>query len=154
MIFDSMEHCEQYICMHEGFQEAFAFIQKAVDEALPAGRYELEGLDIYAVVQEYTTKPESEGKFEGHKKYIDIQYMVSGTEVIYVTDEKHVSPVIAYDETADITFFGDFPEAVKGVLTDGMYGIFFPHDIHKPSLAFGGNPEAVKKIVVKVPYAS
>ena len=149
MIFDSLKHCGKYA----GFEQAFAFIQKAIAENLPEGRYDIEGDSLYAIVQEYTTKPKGEGKFESHKRYIDIQCMVSGVEVMAVTELSKMKPITAYDEEKDVAFYADYDMAVKAVLEAGEFGIFFPWDAHKPSLAYRDNPSAVKKIVVKIRYA-
>ena len=46
------------------------------------GKYEIAGDEIFASVMTYTTAPENEKKFELHRKYIDIQYIISGEEII------------------------------------------------------------------------
>ncbi|MBQ8526175.1 MAG: YhcH/YjgK/YiaL family protein [Clostridia bacterium] len=148
MIFDTLENCSLYYEVNSGFEKAFEFLKNSGN--LPVGKYEIDGSNVYAMVQEYTTKPEHDCSFEGHRKYIDIQYMVSGTEAMDVTDASKVVSKTAYDEARDLEFFENCDTAVKGVVQSGEYAIFFPHDIHKPSMAFNGKQEQVKKIVVKV----
>ncbi|MBE7044099.1 MAG: DUF386 domain-containing protein [Ruminococcaceae bacterium] len=150
MIFDKLEQSSLYYGVHERFEAAFAFIKKAEEENLPVGKYELDGKNLYAIVQEYTTKAEEEGKFEGHEKYIDIQYVISGIERIEVVDIKKAVPKTEYNAEKDVTFYEDSDQAGQGVIGAGDYGIFFPHDIHKPGLTFGTEATTVRKIVVKI----
>ena len=150
MIIDSLKNHSLYAAIHKNFAPAFAFIQKAVADDLPVGKYVVDGDDLYASVQAYTTKLEADGKFEGHQNYIDIQYIVSGIETVGVVDiEKAVSKT-AYNPEKDVEFYEDSPKASTAVLEAGEYGIFFPHDIHKPGLCYENNPAPVKKIVVKI----
>ena len=80
LIIDRLENSEKYINSHKGFAESFAFLKKAFSEDLPVGRYEIDGDNVFAFIQEYTSKTES--AFETHKNYIDIQFVHSGVEVI------------------------------------------------------------------------
>lgn len=150
MIVDTLKNSAQYINVHESFAESFAFLNKAVSENLPVGRYEINGDKAFAFIQEYTSKKENESAFEGHKNYIDIQFIVKGTEVMYVADISDMKPNCEYSAERDIVFFYDYDKASKLVLEAGEYGIFFPWDTHKPGLCFDGKPDEVKKIVVKV----
>lgn len=149
MIFDSIKNKELYIANNESFNKAFEFIKRAVEQDLPAGKYEIDGNEIYASVQEYTTKNPEEGLFEGHKKYIDVQYVISGVEQIYVVDVSKTETAKEYDEKIDAAFFTCRDEYCNAVLEAGDFCIFYPHDIHKPGLSFGKN-SSVKKIVVKI----
>ena len=150
MIIDKLENSSKYISAHKGFAEAFAFLQKAAAENLPVGRYEIDGDNVFAFIQEYTSKTES--AFETHKNYIDIQFVFSGVEVIEVTDIANMKEAIPYSPEKDVTFYDDYDKATVAVIESGAYGIFFPWDAHKPGLAFKGNPDEVKKIVVKVKF--
>lgn len=149
MIIDNIKNCEKYIGVNEKFGNAFDFIKKATKENLPLGRYEFENGD-YAFIQEYVTKDDADCIFEGHRKYIDIQYIISGVEVIDVADISKMAPKSEYDEEKDVQFFKDCSRAAITVIDEGEYGIFFPYDIHKPAMSLGGNKAPIKKIVVKV----
>lgn len=149
MVLDNLKNKNLYIAVNSKFESAFAFIEKAVAENFPVGKYEIDGKKLYASVQEYNTKPAEDGKFEGHKNYIDIQYVISGIESVELVDIGKVQAVTEYDSVKDCAFYADAPVCQKCVLQAGEYGIFFPHDIHKPGLAYGSS-SPVKKIVVKV----
>ncbi len=145
MIVDSLKNCEKYIFSHEGFDKAFAFLKKAAEENLPVGRYEIDGDKVFAFIQEYTSKTDS--SFEAHKNYIDIQFILSGTEVMKVADISQMTVSVPYTE--DVMFFEDNKRASELVIEAGEYGIFFPWDAHMPGLCLD-TPANVKKAVVKV----
>jgi YhcH/YjgK/YiaL family protein len=150
MIFDTLEHAACYESLHPLFAQAFAFLRKAVEEDLPVGRYELQGSDLYAMVQEYDAKPREQGRFEGHRRYADIQFLLAGTECIDVIESGCGVTTQAYDPEKDLEFFADAEPFHRAVLRAGGFGIFYPHDLHKPGLAYGEPGEKVKKVVVKV----
>lgn len=145
MIVDSLKNCGKYASCNEGFDMAFAFLKKASEENLPVGRYEIDGDRVFAFIQEYTSKTES--SFEAHKNYIDIQFILSGTEVMKVCDASQMKVSVSYTE--DVMFFEDNERASVLVIEAGEYGIFFPWDAHKPGLCYDA-PAEVKKVVVKV----
>lgn len=150
MIADTLKHAALYASLHEKFDEAFAFLRKATDENLPAGRYELDGDRLYAMVQEYDTKPVAEGVFEGHRRYVDIQYLLAGVERMDVLDSIRGMSTVAYDEEKDLEFFADASPCHRAVVQAGEFAVFYPHDLHKPGLSADGAITPVKKVVVKV----
>jgi YhcH/YjgK/YiaL family protein len=149
MIFDSLKHAKTYEDIHPKFKEAFAFIERAIAEGLPIGRYELDGDALYAMVQEYSTKPAELCTFEGHRKYIDIQYIIKGTECMDVGALETAVPSTEYDAQRDLMLYNPIPDANTLDVGEGEFALFFPHDIHRPGTAVG-EPAFVGKIVVKV----
>ena len=149
MIFDNVKNCSLYYGSHENFKKAFDFILKAVNENLPVGKYEIDGNNVYATVLEYVSFDYEKAKFEGHRKYIDIQFIVSGTEKILVEDIASSKINSEYKDAIDIEFYNDSQDACALILNAGDFAVLFPHDIHKPSLKVT-EPANVKKIVVKV----
>ena len=150
MVFDNLKNCELYYGLHPRFQEAFDFIKRAIAENLEAGKYEIDGKELWASVQEYTSKLRDDAKAEAHKNYIDIQYIVSGTEVIEGFDITRATPKSEYNDVKDVMFYENYQNATKGILCADEYGIFFPTDVHKPGVCLDGVQSPVKKIVVKV----
>ena len=112
---------------------------------LPCGRYDLED-GIYVNVSEYTTK--SGGQFEAHRRYIDVQCILSGEEKIEVAPTESLCITRDYDETADI-LFGD-GEGESYILRPGQAIVLLPEEAHKPGLCVDA-PVQVKKAVFKVP---
>ncbi len=150
MIKDNLNNCQLYFGSHKNFEKAFAFIKTAVKENYPVGKYEIDGNDLYAFVQEYDSKLREVAKNEGHRNYIDIQFVIYGEEIIEVCDISFSKIKTEYNPEKDVEFYFDAETPTSCVLTSGEYAILFPHDIHKPGLAINSNQTPVKKIVVKV----
>lgn len=150
MVFDNINNCEIYYGMHPNFKKAFDFIKKAAANEYSVGRYEIDGDKIYAMVQDYETLVIDETFFEGHKKYIDIQYVGSSYEVMGLLDVSKATIKEEYNKDKDVAFFEKSDEASYLVAKDGDFCIFYPQDIHSPKVAYNNIPSNVKKIVVKV----
>lgn len=150
MIYATLENSKKYYGVNKYFKEGFEFIAKAVSENLPAGKYEINGTDLYASVQEYNTKNAEDCKSEGHRNYIDIQYIVSGVETMEVFDISKATLKSEYNDIKDVEFYEHFSDASVCNVASGEYAIFFPEDIHRPGMAYNGVNTPVKKIVVKV----
>ncbi|HAF27831.1 MAG TPA: YhcH/YjgK/YiaL family protein [Bacteroidales bacterium] len=146
MVLDKIENSGLYKSLHPRFDKAFEYIQKTDFSLLDDGKYEIEGENIFALVQEYNTKDAKDAKPEAHKKYIDIQYIHSGTELIGVATLKN-QVIVVTDPEKDITFFDGETSLVK--LEAGMFAIFFPGDLHMPGI-LETQPAKVKKVVIKV----
>jgi len=109
---------------------------------------EFGGKTIFAIHQAYAAKNPTQAKFEGHKAYADIQFIFSGTEMIYLAQRKDCCENTVYDREKDIQFFKAQAWSTL-VLKPGMAAIFYPQDIHAPSLNAGAKG-AIQKSVVKV----
>ena len=129
---------------------AYDFIVNKADGAAE-GKYELEG-GAYVSVQEYTTKARSEAKYEAHKKFIDIQMILSGRELIAVTPIEKMEIKDEYNETKDVMFFQHNDECTDYVLEAGDFLILYPQDVHMPGVCVN-EKSSVRKIVVKVPVS-
>ncbi len=118
--------------------------------ALQAGEVEIDGRNIFAIVQDYETLPKDACKPEAHVRYIDIQYVESGRETIYATVlPEDLAPSEDLLADKDVAFFADVPPE-SGLLMDaGSYAVFYPWDIHRPKCAAGAVSK-VRKVVVKV----
>lgn len=110
----------------------------------------IDGDGYYVMLQEYNTKPESEGRWETHKRYIDIQYIVSGAEVTKYTNSSNLGEIIESDEERDFYFYRNAVCEDSMTVRNGEFVIFFPEDGHKPSLHVDGGLMEVRKMVVKV----
>ena len=113
-----------------------------------AGRIDGDGYCV--TLQEYSTKTESEGRWETHKKHIDIQYIVSGEEMVKYTNLLNLEELIEKDEKKDFYFYRNAVCEDSMTVREGEFVIFFPEDGHKPSLHVDGELKKVRKVVVKV----
>ena len=109
------------------------------------GRYEIDGDDIYVMVNDFNTKHIGECRLEGHRKYIDVQYVAKGSELMGYVPLSDQAVTAEYDDERDVAFFEGNPLFVR--LDKGMFVIFFPEDLHMPGIGAGAE---VRKIVVKV----
>ena len=150
MIFDNIKNCKLYYGINPKFEKAFAFIKKAIEEKIEVGKYEIDGEEIYAIVQNYDTKSKETCVFEGHKNYIDIQCVIDGREMMGVIETSKSVVRDEYNSKQDVAFYQDNDASSCCVVNCGEFCIFYPHDIHRPCVAFNNSPSNVKKIVVKV----
>lgn len=115
------------------------------------GKYEILDNEVFAIVQDYTSKPLAEGKFEAHRKYTDIQYIIEGEEQIGVSDIRNFTESTQYDSEKDIIFLTPkaniTPEVI--ILKEKEFAVFTPNDAHMPSIAVK-TANFVRKVVVKV----
>jgi len=144
------------------FDPAFAYIDEILRpgseanqrlHALAAGgvnRVELGG-EMYAMEQVYETKERTKGLFESHRRFIDVQVVVAGDEIMEVVEIGLLPPKTAYDAEKDFLLYGDFAAASVLRFRAGEAAVFFPKDGHMPSLRAGAAAQLVRKTVVKVP---
>lgn len=149
MILDTLKNAEKYYKLDDNFRKAFEFLKANKLEELEAGRYEIDKDNVFAMVQAYTTSNESEIKWEAHRKYIDIQYVFEGTEVMGWYPAEKLTVKAEYSDEKDIAFYNEVDLWTKCILRAGEFAIFFPEDGHKPSCSVE-KPLPVKKVVVKI----
>ncbi len=146
MILDTIENYQLYKAINERIAKGFDFLRTTDLNAIPSGKHDIDGDTIFALVQEYQTKPLSECKLESHKKFIDIQYMIRGEEMMGVTTQNN-QKIIEVNEEKDYTFYEGTTSLVR--VSKGMFTIFFPDDLHQPCVQTESAAE-VKKVVIKV----
>jgi len=146
MIFDTLNNYARYMGLENGIPAALNFLLKSDLTGLPVGRTDIDGNNLYALIQEYATKNLDQGEWEAHRKYIDVQYMVSGRERMGFTNICTMQPgkYVAEDDFLPMAGTGNYVEVFAGTFV-----IFFPEDGHMPGLNTGMT-EMVKKVVLKV----
>lgn len=149
MIYDHTAHLAKYKSLSPLVAKAIDYVTKTDLTKLPLGRVEVDGDDIYAAVHEYQTKLEADAKFEGHKTYVDLQIIVSGTERMDVADIEQLTVNKPYNEKSDVWFFDRPAQVQKLIVSACEFTIFMPHDVHAPTIATD-KPEAVRKVVLKI----
>ena len=147
MIIDTLENSGRYECLHVRFKAAFHFLKNTNLAALPEGRFEIDGDRLFSLTQTYQTKPLEGGKLEAHRKYIDIQFVVSGEEYIGYAPLADQKPVEPFQTEKDIGFYHGDSSLTK--ISAGMFAIFYPNDAHLPSRYLQA-AAPVRKIVIKV----
>ena len=147
MILDSLKNKAQYAALHPRFQAVFDFIDNNDVASLPCGRHDIDGDNIFVMVQELDLREVSAARLELHRKYIDIQLLLSGPNEIFGWSEKKecLTAETEFDEQKDIQLFTDIPQCFYSV-GEGQFSILFPEDGHAPMLGEGH----VKKCIFKV----
>ena len=146
---DSLEHIGDYAGLGKNFAKAVEFLGRRNLMSLPNGRYELDGVNAYAMVQEATLKPWGMGRPEVHREYFDIQVPLSGEEVIGVG---RFDPAVQgdFDEEKDIGFYDDVPVEPL-TLRPGEFVILHPETCaHAPCCSEDAAGTPIRKIVIKV----
>lgn len=138
--------------LHPTIKECLDVITKINIEDFKHGRFDL-GSGCFAIHSEYETFPISETVIiEGHKKYVDLQYVVDGLESIFYILASEIEDK-NYDESNDVWKTPiDFNKVQRIKLSPGEFLLLYPEDGHGPQYCFDETPSDVKKIVVKIPY--
>jgi YhcH/YjgK/YiaL family protein len=146
MIIDKIENDKLYSGINSKIGQAFDYINKTNLSQIPLGKHEIDGDEVFALVNEYETKDKGESKFEGHHKYIDLQYIVSGNEFIGITTLTNQIPVETNDEN-DYDLYELDSDLIK--FDSGMFMIFFPDDLHMPGISLN-QVSKIRKVVIKI----
>ena len=146
MIFDQIQYAKKYATLGDRMAVALNYLAETDLAALPDGRQEIRADQVYALVVRYQTKPMTEGIWEAHHKYIDIQCVVQGRERIGVgrADDMTVTEDNPEQDYAFLQGQGQFL-----TLSPGDFAVLMPHEPHMPSIVVD-EPSAVMKVVVKV----
>lgn len=148
MIAVSLKNAAARLPGRDGFARALQFLLAPGLAELPDGRYEIDGEKVFAMVQRYETAVSKEPRFEAHRKYIDVQFIAGGTEIIGWAPLENIAVSRPYAQDEDVCF-GAAAAWSPVLLGPGELAVFFPEDAHAPRLA-AGIPGAVVKIVIKV----
>lgn len=146
MIVDCLEQADRYIALNPHFATAFAMLRRSNIACLNEGRMEIDGDTVYAVVAKGKGRRREEALLETHDKYIDIQFVIAGTDTIGWKARKDLGlPTDASDPRKDVAFYEDAP-TVWSAIGPGMFGIYFPEDGHMPMVS----DDELHKVIVKV----
>jgi YhcH/YjgK/YiaL family protein len=146
MILAELGQDTPYEALHPRFATAIEFLRSPDLVGIPDGRYEVEAGEVTAIVVRGTGKPRSEARLEAHRRFIDIQYVISGDEEMGWSPLSECFGVTEpYDDSNDIVFFSDRPQSWFRV-PPGSFAIFFPPDAHAPLVSDG----QVHKVIMKV----
>lgn len=141
---------EELYKLPEAVKKALSFIQEKDCANLQPGKYEIDGEQIFVLVQKYLSKEKMECRAETHAKYIDIQYVAKGEEYMgYCAFSSQLEVEEDCLAERDAKFYkGFFPES-DVILSEGMYAVLYPNDVHRPCCMVG-KPAEVVKLVFKI----
>ncbi|MBP7142056.1 MAG: YhcH/YjgK/YiaL family protein [Opitutaceae bacterium] len=114
------------------------------------GTFDLGG-GMRALVLRYPTGPEATGRFETHRKHVDLQYTLTGCEVIEWSSRESLKPFGDYDDGKDISFYNSGAPTARIVAGPGVFSLFTPYDAHRGGVRHDDTQPEVLKLVVKIP---
>lgn len=145
MIVDKIEHILLYEPLLKNLRNGMNMIHSLKE--IEVGRYEFDG--GFFMIQKGSTKPITEGTFEAHRKYIDVQILLEGSEELAWSDIRDLKSELAYDSEKDAErLSGNFDHVMR--ISKGMFYAAFPHDGHKP-VSHTKEQQTFTKIVMKLP---
>ena len=150
MIFDKLQNLPRYAGSFPNADKVIAFLEKCVAQTPATGKYELDGKKLFVGIQQYSPKTFNPEKLEYHKKYIDIQLLLSGAEKLYYAPLDGKETVMPYDPEKDYGMNRlPTPEAGTEIqLEPGNFVLLFPEEGHLPGV--GDIAASVVKAVVKI----
>ena len=146
MIIDAIDNVSLYSSLGPRIGAALDYIVNTDFSSMATGKHHIDGERLFAIVNEYQTINPTEVELEGHRRYIDVQYLVAGSELIGYAPLTDQPLLKEYDGKEDYALYRG--EATYVRLSAGMFAIFYPHDLHMPCI--GEPPTTVRKVVVKV----
>jgi biofilm protein TabA len=148
-IIDKLENYKKYTALHPEFEKAFTFLRQENLAQLELTKHVLDGDKLFCPLSKSQGRKREDASLEAHRRYIDIQYVISGIEemgykpVAECRQEKE-----AYNPEKDIIFFKDLLDQWIKVPA-GSFIIFFPQDAHAPLIGNGEIHKAVVKVELK-----
>ena len=145
--FDKLSNATNYAAVSPNFAKAVAFLTRADLKRLELGKYEIDGKNVFAMVQDAKLKVPADCKVEMHRQYADIQMTFGGTELIGAGPLPKGVAFPPFKEGSDAVL-------VKALLpttpiTGETFGIFLPGAPHEPCMS-DGEPRVQRKICIKV----
>lgn len=152
MIVARLSECGVYRAIHPLLDAALGFLSRTDLARHEAGRFEILGERLIAMVQDYETKQPQDCVWESHRRYWDVQYVVSGGERMGYAPMGTLAEKTAYDAAKEAAFYQSPPTGRENYLTidAGMFAVFTPQDIHSPQVALPAGVAMVRKVVMKV----
>ncbi len=149
---DAVEFATQYEKNKDLWDKLFKFLAETDPTTLePGKKIVLDEGRLWINVLEYTPKSAADTKIEAHKNFIDLQYTYEGDELMGVAGK--VEPINDYDPVKDRTNYRTDEEIVYSPADPGRFFLYFPKDMHQPSVRSVDNPRVSHKLVGKIEYA-
>jgi YhcH/YjgK/YiaL family protein len=148
MLLTTLSDSARYEALYPGLAAALAYLRRPDLATLPPGRQSVESDQLYAIVEQRPAVGREQAVLEVHRRYIDVQYTVSGAEVMgWRALAECTQPRDAFDEARDVGFFEGAP-LVWLPVPPGHLAVFFPEDAHAPLAGSGPLHKVIMKVAV------
>ena len=101
----------------------------------------------FGLEQVYISKKREQCFFESHRKYIDVQVILEGEEIIEVIDSNFLEVSMPYDKGMDLIKYKDTNQSSLIRLGKGDVAIFYPEDAHMPCVCINNCVKVIKTVV-------
>ena len=149
MIYDTLAHIDTYRGISAHMDRAIEYLKRTDLSALSAGRYEVDGSNVYLMIQEPDFRAPADAQFEAHRRYADIQLALTDGEAISCLSVERIAKWTPFDAEKDICFSDVEEKGTPLPLPAGTFMILFPQDAHMPNIKWGTAARG-RKAVVKV----
>lgn len=150
MILDTHDRLPSHAPLFRGVEPARLFDWlRACGDAEPGTKVEFDGDRLFARVLRQDTGSRDAFRWETHREYVDLQYIVEGGEIIEWAPAGVLTPDGDYNAATDFQFYAPVPAPVSLAMTPGLFVFLFPSDAHKP-LVSNGRDAFVKKAIAKI----
>ena len=150
MIVDQIKNASFYKGVTPAIAVALEKMATYTPDNYPGGRIDVEGDNLFLLLNTYETHVAEGAKMEAHRQYVDVMYMVEGEEIIYVKPTDRLLAVTKPYDGADDALLAELDgDAMPIRLQAGDFIVLFPQDAHAPACCVD-EPRQVKKIIGKV----
>ncbi|MCD8020541.1 MAG: YhcH/YjgK/YiaL family protein [Clostridiales bacterium] len=147
MIFGNINNLKEFYYLEETVKECIQYAGTHDLESYDTGSHEIDGNRLFVNVVEYTTTRAQDRFWEAHRKYLDVHFMLCGTEQI---DLNFIHNMTAKDYVEDEDFLPlDGEKNSSVILRAGDFLICYPEDAHRTAVQVD-KPETIKKAIFKV----
>jgi biofilm protein TabA len=163
-IYGSLEMVRAQAPRTAGFDAAFSYVEELLRPGSPSNlrvkaiadgdtnKVDLGG-GAFVIEQHYETRLRADGFFESHRKFIDVQTVMEGEELMEVADISRMKARQPYNADRDLIVYEDSTDASLLRVFTGQIAVFFPPDVHMPTMSIRAAGVKVRKCVVKIPVA-
>ena len=150
MVIDDLSNASKYYGVSPYVAKALKWLEANRNEfaKMENGQYEIDGTDVYGIVNSYDTKSIGDCGWEAHIRYCDIHYSVSGSERIGYAHKSRMLEIQEYNPDKDYALYtgaGDW-----NTIHEGSFCLLLPEDIHAPGAIAGEHSTHLKKVVIKL----
>ena len=152
MIYDTIDRALPVAALNPRFASALAWLRESAGSA-PIGRNEIDGDDVFVNINAYDTHPFDPDKFELHRTYVDIQFMIDGEEEIWVGGPDAMKGVVPYNAGKDVAWYRQAARdgLHRVVMKPGSFLLLWPDvEAHQPGVVLGATPAPVRKAIAKI----
>lgn len=155
MIVDGIENLLKYEAVHPRFPEALAYLKTLLESGAEDGRHQPQGANdsFYVNLMTGSTQPKDMAVAESHRKYIDVQVVIEGDELMCVPSAKSMPAVTTdYQPDGDYMLYAPIPvsECHQLQVHAGQFAVFFANELHAPMMSLNSTPTPVRKAILKV----